>query len=256
MGRGIINTRGGVLPVPAPATVELLKGFPVRLGGEPNELVTPTGASIVAALASGGEVPSMRIESVGYGAGSRSSLCIPNMLRIIKGEACEDYIEDSIIVLEANIDDMPPLTYDYLFKKLFDIGILDVYLTPVQMKKSRPAVLITVLFEDHPVGTLPARGQDEHSIMDEVISIIFSETTTFGVRYHREARKKLNRRTVKVKTRFGEVRVKIGESNGAVKIISPEYEDCKEIAERKSIPFWKVYDEAKKIGAKKKLLEK
>ncbi len=245
LGRGTVNTRGGILPLPAPATVELLKGFPVKLGREPDELVTPTGAGIVTALAHQGEIPEMRIESIGYGAGSRCSDDVPNMMRVIIGQACEDYIADSVIALEANIDDMLPLNYEHLFKKLFDAGALDVYLTPIQMKKSRPAVLLTVLFEEH--------------LIDRVTGIIFSETTTFGVRYHREARKKLNRRIVKVKTKYGECRVKIGESNGAVKIISPEYEDCKKIAERKSIPLWKVYDEAKKIGianANKKLLEK
>ena len=246
LGRGTVNTRGGILPLPAPATVELLKGFPVKLGRETNELVTPTGAGIVTALAHHGEVPEMRIESIGYGAGSRGSDDVPNMLRVIIGQTCEDYIADSVTALEANIDDMLPLNYEHLFKKLFDAGALDVYLTPIQMKKSRPAVLLTVLFEEH--------------LIDRVTGIIFSETTTFGVRYHREVRKKLNRRIVKVKTKYGECRVKIGESNGVIKSISPEYEDCKDIAERKDIPFRKVYDEVKKIWdnkkTNKKLLEK
>jgi uncharacterized protein (TIGR00299 family) protein len=246
LGRGTVNTRGGILPLPAPATVELLKGFPVKLGRETNELVTPTGAGIVTALAHHGEVPEMRIESIGYGAGSRGSDDVPNMLRVIIGQTCEDYIADSVTALEANIDDMLPLNYEHLFKKLFDAGALDVYLTPIQMKKSRPAVLLTVLFEEH--------------LIDRITGIIFSETTTFGVRYHREVRKKLNRRIVKVKTKYGECRVKIGESNGVIKSISPEYEDCKDIAERKDIPFRKVYDEVKKIWdnkkTNKKLLEK
>ncbi|MDP3804816.1 MAG: nickel pincer cofactor biosynthesis protein LarC, partial [Candidatus Omnitrophota bacterium] len=163
LGRTMIDTKAGVLPIPSPASLELLKGIPTRISDIEAELVTPTGAGILKSLSKGfGEMPKMKISSVGYGAGSWDLKERPNMLRVIIGERKESFIEDKIYVVETNIDDMSPQNFEYLFEKLFKEGALDVYTTNIQMKKSRPAFKLTVLVE-------PSR-------LEKISSAIFNET--------------------------------------------------------------------------------
>ncbi len=231
-GSGFVKSRSGILPVPAPATAELLKGALVYGTGINTEIVTPTGAAVITAFAkSFGEMPPMKYRSIGYGAGSKK-LKIPNMLRIYIASPGKFYDEDMIRVIEANIDDMNPQIYDYLVKRLLKEGALDVCLIPVRMKKNRTGTLLTVL----------AEIKDS----DKMTSIIFEETTTFGVRAYEVKRKKLLRKVETIKTKYGNVRVKTGKSGGRTKTVTPEYEDCRKIAEKKKIPLRTVYDEVLK----------
>lgn len=234
LGRGFVECAHGRLPVPAPATLELVKGVPTYGRDVEAELVTPTGAAIVTTLAKGfGRSPLMEVEAIGYGAGHRD-LPIPNLLRISIGRALEpeeqDYEEDVVTLVEANIDDMNPELYEHVMERLFDRGALDVFLTPIQMKKNRPAVKLSAI----------AREADLSGVLDA----FFEETTTLGVRLYEARRKKLRRENIVVETRYGKVGVKVGRLGDAVKNISPEYEDCRRIAQHKGIPLKQVYDEA------------
>jgi hypothetical protein len=179
-----------------------------------------------------GIIPEMKVERIGYGAGSRN-LTIPNLLRVWigKAEAEKVYGEDEVILIETNLDDMNPEFFGYTSEKLLERGALDVFMTPIFMKKNRPGTLISVLITP--------------DILDETLSIIFSETTSLGIRLHRLERKKLLREIITVETIFGHVRMKVGKFGQDVKNISPEYEDCKEIAMKKGVPLKKVHDEAK-----------
>lgn len=242
VGTGFIESRHGVLPVPAPATLALLKGIPIYSKGIEAELTTPTGAAILTTTSrSFGNMPKMKIEKIGYGAGSRE-LEIPNLLRVYVGETEDgEYEEDSVILIETNIDDMNPEFFDYVSEILFGQGALDVFMTPIFMKKNRPAIMLSVL-------TIPDK-------LDETLSTIFTETTTLGVRIHRLERKCLAREIISVKTRFGEIKVKISKIEEKIKNIAPEYEDCKEVAVKQGIPLKNVFDEAKR-AAQKTLFEK
>lgn len=248
MGSGIIKTHHGCLPVPAPATLNLLAGSDFQCifknAREPiptnNELVTPTGACILVTGAKYVDSPlPMKISSVGYGAGSRNGQekGIPNLLRVIIGEVKQSTLDieglktNTIEILEANIDDMNPLNYEYLFDRLFSLGALDVFLTPIQMKKSRPGMLLSILTES--------------SKLNKIVPCIFDETTTFGVRHYSANRFILDRKIRNINTKFGRVRVKIGFLNNRIQSISPEYEDCKAIAKRYNVPFQTVYDEVR-----------
>ncbi len=232
LGRGWVDCQHGRLPVPAPATVELLKGVPILPSGEEEELVTPTGAAIITALAENfSHPPPMKIEVVGYGAGTRNLTTRPNLLRVLIGRAPDEYEGDEVTVIETNIDDMNPQVYNYLQERLFAVGALDVFLTSVQMKKGRPGTLITILAEPFRVETLTA--------------IIFEETSSLGVRTYRTQRRKLSREVKEVKTKYGKVRVKVSKAGEKTKHLSPEYEDCRRIAQQKGIPFREVYEEAK-----------
>lgn len=236
-GNGSIMTAHGRLPVPAPAALELLKGIPVSISGAGHELVTPTGAAILKTLAKDfGSAPGMTVGRIGYGAGSRDSAgewTLPNMLRLIVGEAAGVALdEDTIDVIETNIDDMNPQGFEYLFERLFSEGALDVYITNIQMKKSRPGFKLTVLAECRDRG--------------KMASVIFRETPTIGLRYYRTGRFKLKRETVNVKTSAGNVSVKISKGAGGILTASPEYEDCAMLARKSGFPFKKIYDEAKK----------
>jgi uncharacterized protein (TIGR00299 family) protein len=230
-GKGIIKTSHGYLPVPAPGTLEVLRGLPVQFGDVEHELVTPTGASIVKTIVDGfGDVPPMSVLRIGYGAGSYKVEKIPNVLRVIIGETEQRYETDTIVVIEANIDDMNPQNFEFLFERLLGEGALDLYVTGVHMKKSRPGFLLTVLANE--------------DFAEKLISIIFDETTTFGVRYYPVNRKKLRKRVVPVVTRFGTIRVKQGLVDGRVMTRSPEYEDCRKLAKEKGVPLRKVYEAA------------
>ncbi|NOX96755.1 MAG: nickel pincer cofactor biosynthesis protein LarC [Nitrospirae bacterium] len=235
LGRGWVDCQGGQLPVPVPATIELLKDVPVLPSEEKVELVTPTGAAVITVLAeSFGDVPPMKIEAVGYGVGSRNLSTRPNLLRVIIGQSPGEGEQDEIVVIETNIDDMNPQVYNYLQERLFEEAALDVFLTPVQMKKGRPGTLVTVLAE-------PPR-------VEALIAIIFAETSSLGVRTYRTKRRKLSRVVKEVKTKYGKVKVKIAGTDEKVRHLSPEYEDCRKIAQQKGIPFREVYKEAQKTG--------
>ncbi len=232
-GRGSVMTAHGPLPVPAPAALELLKSVPINIAGSGGELVTPTGAGILKTLSRAfGEPPGMTADLIGYGAGTRDNKDgLPNMLRIVVGEAAANFAEDSVYVIETNIDDMNPQNFEYLFERLFASGVLDAYITSVQMKKSRPGVKLTVL----------AECKDR----DRIASIIFNETTTIGLRFYKTGRLKLKREMMNVKTCGGTVSVKISKGPGGILTASPEYEECAKLARKSGQPFKKIYDEAK-----------
>lgn len=234
VGSGFVESHSGRLPVPAPATLELLKGQEIVISRVPHELTTPTGAAILITLCdSFGRVPAFKVARVGYGAGSRELVQAPNLLRVVVGEMSRDFAEDSIVVIQTNIDDLAPVSYERLFERLFGEGALDVYITPIQMKKSRPGVLLTVLCEKF--------------LQPTMASIIFDETTTFGMRHYEVDRYKLERSTQTVNTKYGPIRVKVGTAAGGLKTVSPEYEDCKRVAERLKLPLHKVYGEVKVV---------
>ncbi len=243
VGTGFVECEHGTIPVPAPATLELLKEIPIYSKGIKAELVTPTGACILKTLSkSFGIMPEMKMKKIGYGAGSRD-LEIPNLLRVYIGETnpCE-YEEDEVILIETNLDDMSPELLDYTCGMLLKQGVLDVFMTPIFMKKTRLATMLSVL-----------ATSDK---LEEALSIIFKETTTLGVRIQRLERKKLVREVISVKTKFGEIRVKVSKVGEQIKNIAPEYEDCKEIASRQQIPLKDVYDEARGSAQKMLFVEK
>jgi uncharacterized protein (TIGR00299 family) protein len=231
-GSGFIECEHGTLPAPAPAVAELLKGFPVTAGEVEAELTTPTGAALLTTLGEHfGKIPSMTVESVGYGAGSRDFEEIPNLLRVIIGQTPAGTESDRMWVLETNIDDMPAELYETVFEKLLSAGVMDVFTTPIQMKKGRPAVKLSVL------TALELRQKAEE--------IIFRETTTFGIRAYEVERRKLARESVTVRTEFGEVSVKLGRLGGDLVTVSPEYEDCRKLASRHGVALKDVYEKAR-----------
>ncbi len=230
LGGGRVQSSHGMLPVPAPATAELLKGIPVYSSTEEAELTTPTGAALLRALViSFGPLPPVVIDRIGYGAGTRELSGQPNILRAFLGTPADsrpsEGEEELLTVLETNIDDMNPQVYEYLMERLLAAGALDVYFTPVVMKKSRPGVLITVL----------SRDEDTPVLKD----ILFKETTTLGVRFHQVRRTCLKREVVRRDTIFGPVRFKVFKKDGKT-IFQPEYEDIKTIARREDLPLLEV----------------
>jgi pyridinium-3,5-bisthiocarboxylic acid mononucleotide nickel chelatase len=236
VGGGIVESSHGRLPVPAPATVEMLKGAPVYSSGIEKELTTPTGAAIVKALVPKfGSVPAFKIEATGYGAGGRDLKGHPNVLRVTIGDsvASKASEEDVVAVLEANLDDLNPQVFGYVMDRLLESGALDVFGTPVQMKKNRPGMLLTVL----------AKPEDAKKLA----KLIFSETTTLGIRMREERREVLLRRSKLVQTQWGEVRMKVAGLNGTVTNYAPEYEDCRRIATEKGVPLKTVMQEAIRI---------
>jgi len=234
VGRGFVKCAHGILPVPAPATLELLKEVPVYGSDIEAELVTPTGASIISSLAENfGEMPPMKIEHIGYGAGQRD-LPIPNLLRVSIGVIKNAYQEDVVSLIQTNIDDMNPELYEHIVDRLFHEGALDVFLTPIQMKRTRPATMLSVI-----------AGQEK---MEKMLEIIFDETTTLGIRISKIKRRKLNRENRKVSTKYGKIEVKFGKHDGVVKNVSPSYEECRKIATHLKIPLKKVYQEAKRAA--------
>lgn len=238
LGTGFVECVHGRLPGPAPATLELVKGVPTYGRDIEAELVTPTGAAIITTLAKAfGRTPLMEVEAIGYGAGHRD-LPIPNLLRVSIGKALEPewrgYEEDVVTLIEANIDDMNPQLCEHVMQRLFERGALDVFLTPIQMKKSRPAVKLSAI----------VRAAD----LSEVLDTFFDETTTLGVRLYEASRKKLSRESIVVETKYGRVSIKVGKLGDVVKNMSPEYEDCRRIASQLDIPLKEIYDEAKRAA--------
>jgi hypothetical protein len=230
LGRGVTPSRHGLLPVPAPATLELLKGVSVQWINLDGETITPTGAAILSALGSQVEdAPRMTIEKIGYGAGEREFPDRPNLLRVLLGEKGPAWGHDEMLVLETNIDDMNPEIYDYVLDRLFAAGARDVSLSPIQMKKNRPGTLLRII--------------GEPSTRNRLAEIIFKETSTIGIRYYPVKRLVLKRVPLRLKTRFGSVWVKIIEEPDGEKRIVPEYEELKKLAEVKKIPLKWLYDE-------------
>lgn len=240
VGGGMVQCAHGTFPVPAPATLELLRHAPVYSGEIQKELVTPTGAAIVNVLASRfSNFPAMKTEKTGYGAGSRDFKNFPNVLRLTIGETVEEHAEaapgktipeETITILEANVDDMTPQVFGYVMDRVLAEGALDVFATAVQMKKSRPGMLLTIL----------CQPQDAQKLT----RLVFAETTTLGVRSREEKRARLARRHLNVTTKWGEIRMKLANLNGSVSNYAPEYEDCRRIAEQARVPLKAVMQEA------------
>ncbi len=240
VGGGTVECAHGTFPVPAPATVELLAGAPVYSSGVQAELVTPTGAAIVKTLVTRfSTFPALTVLKTGYGAGTRDFHGHPNVLRLTIGETAAtvdkhthaDHTHaETVCVLEASLDDLNPQVFGYVTDRLLEEGALDCFAMPVQMKKNRPGTLLTVLCAPADAGKLT--------------KLIFSETTTLGVRRHEEQRHCLARRWENVHTEWGEVRIKIGSMNGTVTNFAPEYEDCRKLAVEHRVPLKRVMQEA------------
>lgn len=229
LGHGYVRCAHGLLPVPAPATLELLKGVPVSQVDVEGEMVTPTGAAILTGVVQEfGPFPQMTVESIGYGAG-KSEFAFPNVLRLLVGTTPQRLGEsrESVVLLETNLDDMNPELYDHIMQALFAAGALDVYLQPIQAKKNRPGVVLSVLC--HPQAA------------QELSSIIFAETTTLGIRQQAMERLCLRRETIKVDTPFGQVRIKVAKLGDRTTNLAPEYEDCRRLAIETKTPLKEVY---------------
>jgi len=236
VGRGIIRSAHGMLPASVPAALELMTGFETETTDIEGELITPTGAAILTTLATQAPPPPMVLDKVGYGAGTIERAELPNLLRLSVGHTIAPDLGgyDRVWVLETNVDDMTLEVFGYVYEKLFAAGAIDVYMTPVQMKKSRPGIVITCLC---PIGAEA-----------KVEAALFSETTTFGIRRHLVERTKLIRELKLIRTSHGDVHVKLGFLGGDLKSVSPEYEDCRRIAEQSGIPLREVYAEAERIA--------
>jgi hypothetical protein len=238
LGRGFVNSAHGRLPLPAPAAMELLRGFETLATDIEGELVTPTGAAILTAVAEPGPPPPFTIARTGYGAGAADRPELPNLLRLIVGSADMSSLSgaetDRLWVVETNVDDMSGELCGHLYERLFSAGAIDVFMTPVHMKKSRPGLVVTCLV---PIGS-----------DSDVEQVLFKETTTFGIRKHIVERTKLARETKTVHTRYGEIRVKVGRLGQKIVTVSPEYEDCRRAAESANVPLKEVYAEATRLA--------
>lgn len=229
VGTGTVKCAHGVLPVPAPATARILRGVPVYSTGVVGELVTPTGAAIIRNLATTfAPLPNMVIQEIGYGSGKKD-MGIANLLRVVLGQttSIENKSEDTISVIETNIDDMNPEVYSYLIPRFLEKGALDVFLTPIVMKKGRPGTKITVLCQTNQEATF-----EEALLM---------ETTTLGTRKYQVQRSCLDRKVITIETPYGPVEVKQAFRNGQLIKSAPEYESCKTIAERENMPINEIY---------------
>jgi uncharacterized protein (TIGR00299 family) protein len=232
VGTGFVECEHGILPIPAPATLSLMRGKPIYSTGIERELLTPTGAAILTSLGSKfGQIPSMRVEKIGYGAG-RDDLPHPNLLRLMIGTSTTTSGDERVTVIETNIDDMNPQFYDYVIEKLLAMEVQEVFLTPILMKKNRPATLLTVIC---PSEKLPS-----------ITEFLFSETTTLGLRWREEERARANREILTLQTKHGKIRFKLARWTGRIVNLSPEYEDCKRLALKKRIPLKEVFEEAKR----------
>jgi uncharacterized protein (TIGR00299 family) protein len=251
LGSGFVETQAGILPVPAPATVEILKKVPVYSKNVPFELTTPTGAAIIKEISSGfGDMPPIDIGKIGIGAGNRDLKDRPNVLRLFIGNpslpphppltrggqegvkgGTRGLLDENVIVIETNVDDMNPQIYEYVMEKLFKAGALDVYLTQVLMKKGRPGVKMTVLCNKEQ--------------LENLMKIVLKETSTLGLRFYEAKRRILHREIKTVDTEFGKVRVKFSKLGDDILKAAPEYEDCKRIAKKLNIPLLEVMKKIK-----------
>jgi len=235
VGGGRVQTAHGLLPVPAPATADMLRQAPTYSTGIERELVTPTGAAFVAALCTRfGPMPAMTVSKIGYGAGAADLSEQPNALRLFVGEAAAAEAgagwQESVAVIETNVDDMNPQLYGHFVEQALAAGALDVFSAAVQMKKNRPGLLITVLCESEKV--------------DRIVDLLFRETTTIGVRVHTAQRRTLEREVLPVETPHGQVRVKISRLDGHVLNAAPEFDDCRRIANERGVPLKQVLADA------------
>ncbi|HZA15142.1 MAG TPA: LarC family nickel insertion protein, partial [Myxococcaceae bacterium] len=228
LGSGTVQTEHGPIPIPGPATLEILRDVPVRFDGE-GELTTPTGASILKALARVGRAPELRVERIGYGVGTREMADRPNVLRASLATA-EEATEQELWMLETNLDDSTPQLIGAVVERLLQAGALDAFVAPVVMKKGRPGHLLSVL----------APG----SLRDALSNVLFSESTTLGVRFHRVERLALERRFEEVETAFGKVRMKVALREGKAINAQPEFEDCRRLAAERGVPVKEVVAEA------------
>lgn len=232
LGSGTVTSQHGTIPVPAPATVELLRGFAVRVGDGSGELVTPTGAAIVATLARrGAALPPMSIDAIGYGAGTRTLADRPNLLRLLLGHATAAAAAgDDLIEIATNIDDTSPELYEHVMEQLFAAGARDVWLAPAQMKKNRPGTVLHVLAE-------PAAHE-------ALAALVLRETSAIGLRFHLVRRVVLPREQITVGTEYGAVQVKIAHAADGTINVAPEYDDCRRIARERGVPLKVVYQAA------------
>lgn len=231
LGRGFVDTAHGQLPVPAPATLKLLKGIPVIFNDTASELATPTGVAILKTIVKCfKQEASFEVTASGAGAGDKDFASRPNILRIILGRTTQSDSTDEVLVLETNIDDMRPLYIERLFERFKEIGALDFWVTPIQMKKSRPAFKVSAIIEEDK--------------LQDTAKAVFEETTSFGIRYYKAKRKKLIRRVNSICTKYGLVRVKSGSLNGKATIASAEYDDCLKLARSKGVALREVYEAA------------
>lgn len=227
-GSGWTESAHGRLPVPAPATAELMKGLPVHFSIGPGERVTPTGAAIVAALARSPITAAEQVvDAVGYGAGSREYEDTPNILRLVISEMPDKMAEDKVYVLETHIDDMNPEIFGFLMERLLSEGALDVAFSPIQMKKNRPATRLTIL--------------SPQQKLEELARLLLIESTAAGVRYYPVERVTLERSSRELKSSLGQVTVKVFEYNGRLLRVAPEYEECRRIAMERGLPLLEVY---------------
>lgn len=231
VGSGTVKCAHGIMPVPAPATALLLKGVPSYGGHVDGELVTPTGAALIAQLATKfGPMPTMTIEDIGVGAGTKDLEDRPNVIRVLIGETTDFASGDTVVVIEANIDDMNPELFPPLVNDLLESGARDAFLTPILGKKGRPAHLISVLVDE--------------SLVSPVADALLSGSSTLGLRMHREERITLDREFKQVQTPWGPVNIKIGSYKGAVSSTAPEYDDCERVGKENGVSIREVYQVA------------
>jgi pyridinium-3,5-bisthiocarboxylic acid mononucleotide nickel chelatase len=234
VGSGFVKCEHGILPVPAPATLFLMEGKPIYSSGVERELLTPTGAAILTTLSSEfGPMPLMNVNRVGYGAG-RDNLSHPNLLRLIIGTSESISGKEEVVVIETNIDDMNPQFYDYVMERLLAMEVLEVFITPILMKKNRPGHLLTIICSPEKLSS--------------VTKFLLRETTTLGLRWHQEGRAKTDREILTQETKYGKIRFKLAKWEGKVVNLSPEYEDCKRLALEKRVPLKEVFEEAKRVA--------
>ena len=234
-GRGWVKCAHGQFPIPCPATLEILAGIPLGQIDEPYEFITPTGAAIVAEFGRAfGVMPTLRVEKIGYGIGTRQLPNRPNVLRAVLGQAdapsTSPYLTDTVVRVETNLDDLSPEIAGAVLNRLMDAGALDAALLPIQMKKNRPGVQLSVLCEEAALG--------------KIADLLFAETTAFGIRMDRVERWKLDRRFETVSTPFGEITVKLGLRGKEIVQTAPEFESCREASERTGQPLRAIYEAA------------
>ena len=228
LGSGFIESGHGRIPLPAPATVAILKGVPVYDSGLECELVTPTGAALIKEFAASfGQMPPMTIESIGYGAGARDLTDRPNLLRILIGKRDAEETIETVVVLDANLDDTNPEWLGFMMDRLFEEGALDVVFSPIQMKKNRPGVQLQVI------------GNPQHK--DKLLDIVFAESTTLGIRYSYSQREILKRTQAELDSPWGKIGVKKVTAKDGSSIFYPEFDACRRIAKEKNLPVREIY---------------
>lgn len=233
LGRGMIDMAHGSFPIPPPAVIELLKGKPIYSGDIEGEFVTPTGAAIISTICDQfGLLPPMKLQSSGYGAGTRDPKNFPNVLRVFVGETqdASTLADETLLVIETSIDDMSPQIFGYVVDRALELGALDCYLTPVQMKKNRPGMLVSIL----------CRPDDREKLMQ----MLFAETTTIGARSYEVSRRALSRETVRVETQFGPIDVKVAHTNNGAVNVMPEFEQCRSTAKKAGVALREVQEAA------------